>query len=173
MKGGFMLRKDVQQGQCFRYTDEPSAYYIPKFDEGEELRVRILHTPGWYFGQKFPPKDRMDAEIVLLEHYSTHPKPTPVETAAQKLIKSFKVAVPQPIDPKKTYKALAAKAAMKMNNNDWQKDGMVLPAGKLSENESEAWRIELRLKIAEQKEKDKAAVKDKEIKVALEFDYWE
>lgn len=155
-----MLRKDIQQGQCFKYVTEPrEAYYLPKYDEGE--RILLIHVKGWYLGQRRLPSDKSNREVELLEHYSTHPIPTPIIT------KSVEPVLISYTDPLGAYWDCWA-AAHTMRDNDLRSKKATI--GKITDKESKAWSAELRSRIEQQEAKIK---KDKEIKVDLEFDYWE
>lgn len=141
-----MLRKDVKPGQCFRFLISSwASYYVGL---GAPYSPPPPMPEGWCITWGNPGSK---AEVELLEHYSTHPVATPIKEGS--------------ISDTNWDLAFAEQI---MRDNDLR--GKKATIGKLTDKESKAWSAALRTKIEQQEAKVK---KDKEIKVALEFDYWE
>lgn len=65
-----MIRRNIKPGQCFRYFDFDMSYVLVN-----DLNLRIP-TKGWQL--TFPNGGDPNEEVELLEHFSTHPVPTPL-----------------------------------------------------------------------------------------------
>ncbi len=165
-----LLRKDIQPGQCFRYvgdTQYVDAYYYPQETEDREnIRLPIHPKRAWRWFISTNTSKCDSLKVQILHHYTTHPVPTLItgdEIAASKYnpIKSM------PCTDIGLIKSRARQASDKMARNDSRQ------GDKLTQEERDAWSTLLWIKVNEQKEKDLKAIKDKEVKVELEFEYWE
>lgn len=68
-----ILRKHVPVGMCFRYLGGSDAY---AFDLPNSTEL-------WFHGAHICAQDNAHRTVELLEHYSTHPEPTPLLVLSQ------------------------------------------------------------------------------------------